>query len=94
MKVFYIALVVLFCSCEFVSEYSEDNTSENDKTEILKTLDLQKDAWNAYDLEGFMQGYWKSDELKFYGSNGVSQGWGQTLSNYKKDILQRMIWES
>lgn len=47
-------------------------------------LDQQQKAWNTFNLKEFMHGYWKSEELKFYGSNGVSQGWEQTLSNYKK----------
>ncbi len=84
MKVVYTILFVLFCSCEFSSESSINITFENDKNEILKVLDQQQNAWNNYDLEGFMLGYWKSEDLKFYGSNGVSQGWEQTLSNYKK----------
>ncbi|MGM5469464.1 YybH family protein [Flavobacteriaceae bacterium LMO-SS05] len=83
MKVCSIALIVLFWSCKFSSNSSKDNSFERDKAEILKVLDQQENAWNAFDLEGFMQGYWKSDELKFYGSNGITQGWEQTLANYK-----------
>ena len=84
MKVFYIICVLLFCSCESSPNSSTDSSVENDKTEILMVIAQQQKAWNAFDLEGFMQGYWKSEELKFYGSNGVSHGWEQTLSNYKK----------
>ena len=47
-------------------------TEQNDKEAILAVMDMQIEAWNNYDLEGFMQGYWKSDSLKFYGSNGVT----------------------
>ena len=82
MKIFYIAIILLFFSCE--SNSNSDTTNENDKKEILNILEQQKEDWNAIDLEGFMQGYWKSEDLKFYGSNGVSHGWEQTLSNYKK----------
>ena len=32
-----------------------------------------------------MQGYWQSEDLKFYGSNGLTKGWNQTLANYKKN---------
>lgn len=49
----------------------------------------QQEAWNNYDLEGFMQGYWKSEELKFYGSNGVTYGWNNTLERYKKAYPSR-----
>ena len=47
-------------------------------------MDAQQIAWSKHDLEGFMQGYWKSDSLKFYGSNGVTLGWEKTLANYKR----------
>ena len=42
------------------------------------------DQWSNNNLEGFMQGYWKNDSLKFYGSNGLTKGWLKTLENYKK----------
>jgi len=59
-------------------------TEAEDKKAILTVLKMQEDAWNQNNLEDFMQGYWKSDSLKFYGSNGLTQGWQKTLDNYKK----------
>ena len=58
-------------------------TIEDDEKAIKHLLETQQLAWNNYDLEGFMQGYWKSEELKFYGSNGVTYGWENTLKRYK-----------
>ena len=31
-----------------------------------------------------MEGYWKSDSLKFYGKSGVTHGWDNTLQRYEK----------
>ncbi|WP_295829827.1 DUF4440 domain-containing protein [uncultured Winogradskyella sp.] len=62
----------------------ESTVYETAKTEILKVMKDQEIAWNNGDLEGFMQGYWKSDSLKFYGSNGLTKGWQNTLDNYKR----------
>ena len=59
-------------------------TVNDDEVAIRKVMADQQMAWNNYDLEGFMQGYWKSEELKFYGSNGVTYGWNNTLARYKK----------
>lgn len=59
-------------------------TEAADKEAILSVLQMQQDAWNQNNLEEFMQGYWKSDSLKFYGSSGLTQGWQKTLDNYKK----------
>ncbi len=30
-----------------------------------------------------MGGYWKNDSLKFYGSNGITYGWENTLKRYQ-----------
>jgi ketosteroid isomerase-like protein len=57
---------------------------EADKTTIINIMKAQEKAWSNHDLEGFMEGYWKSDSLKFYGSKGLTYGWKQTLANYKK----------
>ena len=60
-------------------------TESDDEAAIRKVMEDQRLAWNNYDLEGFMQGYWKSEDLKFYGSNGVTYGWNNTLERYKKN---------
>ena len=59
-------------------------TQVKDEEAIRAVLKMQQDAWNQNDLEDFMQGYWKSDSLKFYGSKGITSGWEKTLENYKK----------
>ncbi|GGI55846.1 YybH family protein [Winogradskyella haliclonae] len=64
-----------------VVESTDYNTA---KSAILKVMKDQETAWNNGDLEGFMQGYWRSDSLKFYGSNGLTKGWQNTLDNYKR----------
>jgi ketosteroid isomerase-like protein len=59
-------------------------TKDKDETIIRKILDDQTTAWNRGDIENFMQGYWQSDSLLFVGKSGVTNGWKQTLANYKK----------
>ncbi len=44
----------------------------------------QAKDWSNGDIEGFMEGYIKSDDLKFVGNKGITYGWKQTLENYKK----------
>lgn len=83
MKFAYIIFALLFFNCNSHQE-QQNNTFETDKSEILKVLHAQEDAWNKHDLDGFMQGYWKSDTLKFYSSSGLKSGWENTLKNYKK----------
>lgn len=57
---------------------------EADKAAITQLLTDQQKAWNNYDIEAFMDGYWESDDLTFYGSGGVIKGWEATLERYKK----------
>lgn len=76
------SLILLFSFLISINTIAQ--TEKHDKAIILATLKAQEKAWNKGDLEGFMQGYWKSDSLKFYGKNGLTLGWQKTLQNYKK----------
>ena len=67
-----------------LATFSYAQTEKEDTEAIRAVMKAQQEAWSNHDLEGFMQGYWKSDSLKFYGSRGLTLGWQQTLDNYKK----------
>ena len=74
----------LLCLTFVVMSCMAQTTETEDKEAILAVMKTQEKAWSNNDLEGFMKGYWKNDSLKFYGSNGLTKGWQQTLDNYKK----------
>ncbi|MBK6980027.1 MAG: nuclear transport factor 2 family protein [Cytophagaceae bacterium] len=59
------------------------------KSEIMEVLNRQQENWNKGDIETFMLDYWKSDELKFIGKNGVVKGWNATLERYLKSYPDR-----
>lgn len=71
--------ILLVCSVTAVGAQN----LKRDKKAILKVMKAQEKAWGKHDLEGFMDGYWKHDSLKFYGSRGLTYGWENTLENYK-----------
>lgn len=54
------------------------------ETEIRAVLDAQVAAWNRGDIEGFMDGYWKSEKTTFLSTSGVSRGWQALLDCYKR----------
>lgn len=87
---FKVLLLVLVTSCISVKAdiNSDSDTHITDRNAaeagIRLVMEQQERDWNNHNLEGFMQGYWKSDSLKFYGSNGLTKGWQNTLDNYKK----------
>jgi hypothetical protein len=88
-------IYTLFCGLLFVScisikaDVTTGTNEKNDSYEMAEAsirlvMETQEIAWNKHDLEGFMKGYWKNESLKFYGSNGLTLGWENTLANYKK----------
>lgn len=52
--------------------------------EVRQIMKKQEMAWSEGNVEGFMEGYWQSDSLKFIGKRGLTYGWQNTLDNYKK----------
>ncbi len=61
-----------------------DADTAAEKKAIQQVLDDQDAAWNRKDLEGFMAGYWKSPDLRFYSGGDVRRGWDETLDRYRK----------
>ena len=72
------AIIFLGVSCSSPTSQSEDIR------EIKKVFQLQEKAWSNHNLEGFMEGYLKSDSITYFGSSGVTYGWQNMLAHYKK----------
>ena len=77
-KPFYL-LLVFFILSNTVTAQSKDELS------IRNAMNEQVAAWNAGNIDRFMQTYWQSDSLMFIGKSGVTHGWQKTLENYKKN---------
>jgi ketosteroid isomerase-like protein len=60
-----------------------------DDAAILTLLNDQTAAWNRGDIEGFMNGYWHSDQTEFVSSEGVSRGWQALLERYRRSYPDR-----
>lgn len=54
------------------------------EADVRSLLQRQQGAWNRYDLDGFMAGYWKSDDLTFFSGSSVTLGWQMTLDRYRQ----------
>jgi ketosteroid isomerase-like protein len=62
----------------------ERSTPVTDEKAVKAVLTAQQSAWNRGDLEGFMEGYWKSDELTFTAGDKVEKGWNATRERFVK----------
>lgn len=55
----------------------------DDLTDTIESiLSQQAAAWNAGDIDSFMQHYWKSDKLTFSSGGRTTRGWETTKENY------------
>lgn len=51
---------------------------------IRAVLDAQVAAWNAGSVRGFMDGYARTDSLRFASGGNVRTGWQATLEGYER----------
>ena len=52
--------------------------------QVRAVLLRQQEAWNAGDLERFMEDYWESDELTFFSEGNVTKGYTGLQERYRK----------
>src|SRR6185312_11042460 len=70
---------------------SQTTTKQKDSktaAAIRAVLDAQRDAWNRGDVEGYMEGYSRSDTVMVSGDN-VTRGWQTVLDRYKRNYNSR-----
>jgi ketosteroid isomerase-like protein len=56
---------------------------------IRAVLTTQQQAWNRGDIPAFLDGYWKSPELTFSGSDGIVRGYDGVFARYQKSYPDR-----
>jgi uncharacterized protein (TIGR02246 family) len=56
---------------------------------IRAVLEAQRDAWNRGDIEGYMDGYARSEDTVFVSGDNVNRGWQTVLDRYKKNYSSR-----
>ena len=61
----------------------------NEIDAIKKMLTTQQECWNNGDIDGFMEGYWNSEELIFTSLNHKPAfGWENTLNRNLEEIFK------
>lgn len=76
LKTLIIAIFLAFLAAPAFAVDVED--------EIRDLVKAQAEAWNEGDIEGFMELYWKSDDLRFASGAIVTYGWENTLDSYQR----------
>ncbi len=84
----YKFLVFLFFT---FSVNGQTKISLKDSISISKVLKFQEEAWNAGNINKFMEGYLKSNKIVFTGSNGSIYGWEETKKRYLNKYSNRTL---
>jgi len=83
----WVPAVLGLAGCTVAEVPPQDSGSDSaeagrPETEIPSMLQASAASWNAGDLEGFLDDYWRSDTLTFSGSTGVTRGWVDVRERY------------
>ena len=84
-----LLLAAIFAFCLIGSAAAEKPDAKDAKEQIEAVLADQAKAWNAGDVEHFMEGYTKTLELRFASGGTVTRGWQETLDRYKQRYPDR-----
>jgi ketosteroid isomerase-like protein len=90
LKFLWIGLLIL--GLPLVPLAQRSSKSSQAAAAIRAVLDAQRDAWNRGDIEGYMEGYDRSDKTVFVSGDKVTRGWQTVLDRYKKtyDTREKM----
>ena len=81
----FVAAAIGACVVGAQTRSSKNRTGEASDavTAVRRVLDAQVAAWNRGDIDGFMDGYARSDETTFVSGDTVTRGWQTVLERYK-----------
>ena len=84
-------LIIIIFPLPLSAQHSAGATKRHDKiaTAIRAVLDAQSEAWNRGDIEGYMAGYWRSNETVFISGDSLTRGWQTVLDRYKQNYNSR-----
>ena len=92
----FVCVLILFAvlSGGFLNENlaaaAETGTrSSKDITEIRAVMSAQAAAWNRGDIDGFMNGYARSDATEFVSGDKLTRGWQTVRDRYQKKYDSR-----
>ena len=80
-------LVLLFSGC--VAPRKSAASDAQVAAEVRAVLETQQAAWNRGDIDGFMNGYDRSDTTTFVAGDELIRGWQTVLERYKRRYSSR-----
>jgi ketosteroid isomerase-like protein len=78
----YVRMAVMFLAAGGI--LARASMADDPAKEIEAVLSRQAEAWNRGDIDGFMEHYWKSEELTFSSGGQTTRGWKSTKEGYQR----------
>ncbi len=75
---------LILCLLSLLSACNTLSDADAQKQAISRVLYAQQDAWNEGDIDTFLEGYIKSDELRFVSRTGVNKGIAEVKAMYQR----------
>jgi ketosteroid isomerase-like protein len=72
-----------------IAIFAAPEQAANTPKEIRSVLQAQQDAWNRGDIDGFMNGYARSESTVFISEGTIRRGWQTVRDRYRKRYSSR-----
>ena len=84
MRPLIAALVLSFFMATACTKHNDDPAEA-----VQSVMEMQAAAWNRGDIDGFMEGYDRSDSTTFVSGDEMTRGWQTVLDRYKRRYRSR-----
>lgn len=76
-------LIVPFLALALL-QFANASQAPDPSAEILAVMNAQVAAWNRGDIDGYMEGYVRSDKLEFVSGGKITRGWQTVRDRYHR----------
>ena len=84
-----LLIIAGLCLCLAGRLSAQESPGTAAKQQIEQVLADQAKAWNAGDIDRFMEGYARTPDLRFATGGTVTRGWQETLDHYRQRYPDR-----
>jgi ketosteroid isomerase-like protein len=86
-----VAALAFVCVSQMACAQAPEGERANaeNASAIRAVIEAQAAAWNRGDIEGYMDGYERSDGTVFVSGDNLTRGWQTVLDRYKKSYDTR-----
>jgi len=81
-RIAFLFLSALVAAC--VSQPNPRKSTDQIAGTIRAVMEAQQTAWNRGDIDGFMDGYERSETTTFVSGDEITHGWQTVLERYKQ----------